>query len=127
MKISLIAGIIVILMLISIGSFFLINKTGDNKDTNNVNLDISSTTENKIIEIKDFTYSQKEMTISVGETVVWINRDSIRHTVTSDSGEELNSQLLDKNSKYSHTFTQAGTFDYHCAPHPYMKGKIIVE
>ena len=57
----------------------------------------------------------------------WTNRDSVRHTVTSDSGNELDSELLSQSGSYSHTFAQTGTYDYHCKPHPYMTGTIIVE
>lgn len=134
MKISLIVGIIAVLILIGIAGFFLISKTGYDRDANKSGVNIPSSaesntpqTENKIIEIKNFAYFPEEISISVGETLVWINRDSAKHTVTSDSGNELDSELLGKNSEYSHTFTKAGTFDYHCTPHPYMKARIIVE
>ncbi|MBI2042961.1 cupredoxin family copper-binding protein [Candidatus Pacearchaeota archaeon] len=78
------------------------------------------------IEIKSFSFQNQELTINSGDTVIWTNMDSVSHTITSDSGSELNSNYLSKSQSYSHTFTQAGTYDYHCAPHPYMKGKIIV-
>jgi len=79
------------------------------------------------VEIKDFAFSPSEMTVSVGDTVVWTNRDSAGHTVVSDTGNELNSALLSNGQTYSHTFTQAGTYNYHCSIHPSMTGKIIVE
>ena len=78
------------------------------------------------IEISDFAFKQSQLTINVGDTIIWTNKDSTRHTVTSDAGNELGSDYLPKNEIYSHTFNLAGTFDYHCRPHPYMKGKIIV-
>ena len=79
------------------------------------------------IEIVNFNFSQLALTITSGSTVTWTNKDSARHTVTSDSGSELNSELFGKDETYSHTFNELGTFDYHCAPHPYMKAKIVVE
>ena len=79
------------------------------------------------INIQNFNYSPKEITISQGDTIIWTNLDSPAHTVTSDSGSELSSGLLSKDETYSHTFNEVGIFDYHCAPHPYMKGTVIVE
>ena len=79
------------------------------------------------IEIRNFAFQTKELTIKTGDTVIWTNKDSTSHTVTSDSGDELDSNLLSKDESYSHTFTEAETFSYHCNPHPGMKAKIILE
>ena len=78
-------------------------------------------------EISGFVFSPQVLSVKVGDTVTWTNKDSAKHTVTSDSGNELNSNLLGKNEEYSHTFTTAGTYKYHCTPHPYKTGKIVVE
>ncbi len=83
--------------------------------------------ETHMVDIVNFDFMTKELKISVGDTVVWTNRDSVKHTVTSDSGDEMDSKLLGQNEAYSYTFTKAGTYAYHCRPHPYMKAKIIVE
>jgi len=79
------------------------------------------------LDIANFAFSNKQLRIKQGDTVIWTNKDSARHTVTSDSGSELDSELLADGESYSHTFSQKGSFAYHCTPHPNMKGKIIVE
>jgi plastocyanin len=79
------------------------------------------------IEINGFAFSPTTLTVNVGDTIMWTNEDSAPHTVTSDSGSELASQSLSRNGAYTRTFTTAGTFDYHCAFHSGMKGKIIVK
>lgn len=79
------------------------------------------------VNIEDFAFSSKELKIKQGDKIVWTNLDSAKHTVTSDAGNELDSELLGEGKSYSHTFNNKGTFSYHCKPHPYMKGKIIVE
>jgi amicyanin len=81
----------------------------------------------QIVLIEGFKYEPQDLTIPVGETVNWINKDSVGHTVTSDEGEELNSNLLAQDEIYEHTFNQAGEYPYYCVPHPFMTGKIIVE
>jgi amicyanin len=77
-------------------------------------------------EIKDFAFISPALTINVGDTVIWTNRDSVKHTVTSDSESELDSELLPQGGTYAHTFNSAGEFFYHCRPHPYMKGQVVV-
>ena len=79
------------------------------------------------VEIQNFAFNPSQITIKKGETVIWTNKDSTPHTVLSDSGNEINSGSLSNGQTYSHTFNQAGTFEYYCSIHPYMKAKIIVE
>ena len=79
------------------------------------------------IKLKNFAFNPSEIIIKKGSVVIWTNEDSYNHDVTSESGDELNSGILSKGQTYSHTFNQAGTFDYYCTIHPSMKGKIIVE
>ncbi|MEK6859747.1 MAG: cupredoxin family copper-binding protein [Nanoarchaeota archaeon] len=87
----------------------------------------TSTPETYNIDISNFVFSPSSLTIKKGDKVVWTNLDSAPHTVTSDSGSELDSSSLSKGTTYSHTFNTAGTYDYHCTIHPSMKAKIIVE
>jgi plastocyanin len=80
-----------------------------------------------VVLIKNFAFSPSSLTVSVGTTVTWTNQDSASHTVTSDSGSELNSATLSTGQSFSHTFTQAGTFAYHCTIHPFMKATVTVQ
>jgi|GEM_PF-1915225 len=79
------------------------------------------------IEIKDFKFTPDTVTVPVGAKVIWTNKDSVSHTVTSDVAGTFGSELLKQNSTFEVTFTKAGTFDFHCEPHPFMKGKIVVQ
>ncbi len=79
------------------------------------------------IEIKGHVFSPKTLTIKKDDIVVWTNMDSSKHTVTSDSGNELDSVLLSKQETYSNTFDKVGTYNYVCSVHSNMKGTIIVE
>ncbi len=78
------------------------------------------------VEIRNYLFFPSTLTIQVGDTVIWTNAASV-HTVTSDSGNELDSETLSSGETYSHTFTTIGNFDYHCTLHPTMKGTINVE
>ncbi|MDP3882043.1 MAG: cupredoxin family copper-binding protein [Nanoarchaeota archaeon] len=78
------------------------------------------------VNIQNFDYSPREVRIQRGESVVWTNKDSVGHTVTSSSGNEIDSPLLGLGQNYSKTFTEAGEYSYYCSPHPNMQGKVIV-
>lgn len=81
---------------------------------------------NASVEIKDFSFGPSNLTIKKGTTVTWTNQGSTMHTVTSDEGDTLNSGELNKGDSYVFTFNEAGTFDYHCTPHPQMTGTVTV-
>ena len=78
------------------------------------------------IDIANFAFSPQNLSIQVGDTVTWTNLDAVQHTATSTSGA-FDSGPLDQNETYSITFTQAGTYDYLCTPHPSMTGQIVVQ
>src|SRR5439155_18337280 len=66
-------------------------------------------------------------TINVGDTVRWTNNEgsAIFHTSTADNGT-WDSKVLANGQSFSFTFTVAGTFAYHCAVHPSMRGSVTV-
>ena len=79
--------------------------------------------------------------VSTGTTITWTNDDLISyksfeveqlHTVTSGSlesgniGIDFDSGFLGAGKTFQHTFNSSGTFDYFCAIHPFMTGKVIV-
>jgi len=80
------------------------------------------------VKIDNFSFGPAALTVGVGSTVTWINRDDIPHTVVStDDAKTFKSKVLDTDEKFSFTFTKAGTFPYFCSIHPKMTGKVIVQ
>lgn len=77
------------------------------------------------VSIVNYSFYPQTLHVKVGTTVTWTNMDNVAHTVTSDTGL-FNSSLLNHMQSFSYTFTTAGTYTYHCTPHPYMTGTIIV-
>ena len=72
-----------------------------------------------------------EVTVHVGDTVIWSNDDSAAHTVTSGSPSDghdgiFDSSLFMADTTFSHTFDNAGEYNYFCMVHPWMTGKIQV-
>ena len=75
--------------------------------------------------IKNISYLQPKITVAVGTTVEWTNNDPLPHSVTAVD-KSFNSGLIQPGKTYRHTFTKAGTFNFYCIPHPFMKGVITV-
>ena len=75
--------------------------------------------------IVDFSFAPNNLTINVGDMVEWTNQDGVSHTSTSDDGV-WDSGLLGQGDTFTYTFTLAGSYSYHCTPHPFMTGTVVV-
>jgi len=78
------------------------------------------------VKIDNFSFGPMAITVSVGTTVTWINRDDIPHTVVS-TDKVFKSKVLDTDEKFSFTFTKPGEYPYFCSIHPKMTGKVVVQ
>lgn len=78
------------------------------------------------VVIENFSFVPAMLTVKAGTKVTWVNRDDVPHTAT-DNDHRFNSKTLDTDDQFSFTFSQPGTYDYYCALHPKMIGKIIVK
>ncbi len=94
--------------------------------SNNTQQDETASTNQ--VDIANFAFSPKTITVKKGTTVTWTNKDSVEHNVHSDTkdSDSPNGPLLGQGESYSHTFTAVGTYNYYCQPHPSMKGTVIV-
>jgi plastocyanin len=77
------------------------------------------------VDIDNFTFTPKELTVKAGAAVVFRNRDDIPHSVVGTQGE-FHSKALDTDDSFSFTFSKAGSYGYFCGLHPQMQGKIVV-
>ncbi|MCW1971127.1 MAG: CHRD domain-containing protein [Anaerolineae bacterium] len=78
------------------------------------------------VDIQNFAFSPGEISVNVGDTVVWTNKDGPRHNVTFKDNGLPSSTNLSNGGTFSHTFTSAGTFEYFCSLHSGMTGKVVV-
>lgn len=82
-----------------------------------------------IVVIRDFTFSPAQIRVRPGTKVTWVNCGATgteSHTSTADAGA-WNSPLLAPGTTYTREFSGAGSFPYHCEPHPGMRATVIVE
>jgi plastocyanin len=80
------------------------------------------------VKVDNFSFGPVTLTVPVGTTVMWTNRDDIPHTIVStDDPKAFKSKVLDTDEKFSFTFSKPGTYPYFCSIHPKMIGKVIVQ
>jgi len=114
-----------------------VNQNQANTITNQINNTNQPEAQNNgqtvAVSIENFAFNPQTITIKAGTTVVWTNNDAALHLVASNPHPThtdlpgLQSESLSTGQSYSFTFTQKGTWGYHCHLHPSMKGTIIVE
>jgi plastocyanin len=81
---------------------------------------------NTAVNIDNFVFGPQTLTVPVGATVIWTNKDDIAHTAVSTDGV-FKSKVMDTDEKFSYTFTKAGTYPYFCSIHPKMTGTVVVK
>jgi len=79
------------------------------------------------VEISNFAFAPKTLTVPAGTKVVWTNRDDEPHVVTSAGAMFTPSHALDTGDTYAVTFAKPGTYAYYCTIHPTMVGTIVVQ
>jgi len=70
-------------------------------------------------------FDPAEITVAPGSTVVWVNQGNEDHTVTADD-QSFDSGYKKKGASFQRAFPRPGRYTYHCAPHPWMKGTVVV-
>ena len=107
----------------------------------------SSTSTEKAVEgdvtLVSLNFMPETLTVSVGDTVTWVNGESITHTITSGTFSDVDEttglrgseaadgvfdeKLGEKGGTFSYTFETAGTFQYFCDIHDGMNATVVVE
>jgi len=82
------------------------------------------------------SYDPVSLTVKKGDEIDVVNKDSSPHTVTSgkapdapDAGKQFDTSIINAaaSARLMTANLQAGEYDFHCAVHPFMTGKIIVQ
>ncbi len=75
------------------------------------------------VEIRAMQFVPAALTVAVGDTVVWTNRDVVPHTVTAVGS--FDSLMIEGGRQWEHVVTRAGETGYVCTYHPTMQAKLI--
>lgn len=120
-KISATSLIYLLVFALSLSTSFVLKADDSTKSKNPITLNV---------DIKLFTFKPKVLEITSGTTVVWTNRDAIKHSVTSGSpenpGKDFDSGFFTQGESYSFTFTKPGVYTYFCKRHESMRGTVKV-
>jgi plastocyanin len=90
---------------------------------------ISALAQNTVeVRIENYKYDPAEVRIKAGDTVRWVNREKrTSHSVVFPKEGGLESERKFPDESWPRRFDKAGRYEYHCGPHPEMKGSIVVE
>lgn len=103
----------------------------ESSEPKTVTVEIPTGTSSPGCETSNACYLPASVTINVGDTVEWKNVDTAAHTVTSGSPADgpsgaFDSSLIMGSASFTHTFDEAGNYDYFCMVHPWMVGNVQV-
>ena len=76
-------------------------------------------------DLTNWHFDPATVTVPAGATVTWHNKGKEQHSVTADD-KSFDSGLTKPGTDWQRTFPKVGLYSYHCAPHPWMTGKVRV-
>jgi len=76
------------------------------------------------VEISQMRYGTVPDHLTVGDKIVWVNKDSVTHTVTAK--DHAFDMRIPPGKRVSQTLSKAGTFRIYCIYHPAMRGMVKV-
>lgn len=121
-------GIIIIALIVIVAAVAGLSSSHSGKSSKTSSASSSSAVSSNTVTIQNYMFGPMAVKVKVGTKVTWTNKDAVNHTITADnpSNDAPNSMDIAMGKSYSFTFTKAGSYTYHCFPHPYMHGTIEV-
>ena len=77
------------------------------------------------ISIANFVFAPLELMVAQGTRVTWTNNDAAPHGLRHKDGAPGKDVLL-PGETVSRVYNAPGSYDYVCAVHPYMTGRVVV-
>jgi plastocyanin len=88
-------------------------------------VDASLENSDTTVNIDNFSFTPKQLTVAAGARITWTNHDDIPHNVVA-ADKTFASPVLDTGEKFMQEFSRPGEYSYYCSIHPKMTGKLIV-
>lgn len=79
-----------------------------------------------VVEIRALAFHPPALTVSLGDTVVWINRDIFPHTATATGAGAWDTGTLAAGASGPLVVRAKGVAPYLCTLHPSMRGTLEV-
>ena len=84
-----------------------------------------SSTQSHTVQIHNLRFSPSELVVAPGDTVVWVNKDLIPHTITADD-RSWDSARLNQNDRWDIVVHEGMRGTYFCRYHPSMTGRLVI-
>jgi plastocyanin len=78
------------------------------------------------VTMENMRFQPRDLTVTRGDTIVWVNKDLVPHTATSKAGG-FDSQLIAAGKSWRFTVQKKGDFAYVCTFHPTMTAMLRVQ
>jgi plastocyanin len=78
------------------------------------------------ITMEGVAFKPDDLTLTVGDSIVWVNKDAFAHTATAQGGS-IDSKEVAAGASWTFQAVKPGEFPYVCAYHPTMKGVLRVK
>jgi len=78
------------------------------------------------VTMRDIEFKPKDIKVKVGDTVEWINEDSVEHDAVAEN-REFKSELFGQQGTFKYKVKKAGKIPYVCTVHPGMTGTITAQ
>lgn len=78
------------------------------------------------VEIADYDFSPRDLTVRAGTAITWTNRDGVPHDATDEAGG-WGTGTLKQSERGAISFDSPGAYGYLCTIHPNMRGTVTVE
>ena len=109
----------------------LVTSTTSERSTTTTNSGNSETTQptggSATVIMRQTSFVEDQIIVSVGTAVTWTNEDTIPHTSTSNN-DLWDSGNMSPGDSFEFVFDEPGTYDYFCSIHPSsMRGTVVVE
>lgn len=81
---------------------------------------------NHVVTIEQMRFDPPTVKVRSGDTIVWVNKDLVAHTVSAD-GKTFDSGSIAPGASWRYVARKPGPHPYQCLFHPTMHGTLIVE
>lgn len=78
------------------------------------------------VTMENMRFQPETLTVTRGDTIVWVNKDLVPHTATSKAGG-FDSEVIQAEKSWRFTVRKKGDFAYVCTFHPTMTAMLRVK
>ena len=106
--------------------FFLFSCSSPNKKTQ-TNQPATEANAHKVdtVVLQLMKFNPEELNVNIGDTVVWINKGLVAHTVKSYQDNKFYSDTIQVGASWKLAVKDSAA--YFCSIHPTMQGKLVIK